>query len=56
MTISYDGEVGLYNSFQEVKALLLGSCHQCLDGSSPQVGKEQVGSRRMTDPIGYRIK
>ena len=54
--ISNDGKVGLYtdNSFQEANALLLGSCHQCLDGSFIQEDNEQVGSRRTTDPIGYR--
>ena len=53
--VSYDGKAGLCtgNSFQEIKALLLDSCHQYHDESSIQEGNEQVGSRRMTDTMGH---
>ena len=53
--ISYDRKVGLCtnNGFQKAKALLPGSCHQCFDGSSTQEGNEQVGNRKMTDPMGH---
>ena len=55
-TVSYDGKAGLCicNSFQEAKALLPSSCHQCLNRSSIQEGNEQVGSRKTTDPIGHK--
>ena len=54
--ISADGEIVfcINNDFQEVKALLPSTCNCRNDGLSTQEVDEQVGSRRMIDPIGYR--
>ena len=57
-TISDDWKVGfcINNGFQEAKALLPGTYHQCHNGSSTQEGDEEVGSCRTIDPMGYRAK
>ena len=54
--IPNDGKASLFfgYGFYEVKALLSGSCHKCLDRFSTKEGNEQIGSHRMTNPMGHR--
>ena len=55
-TISINREVGfcINNGFQETEALLPSSCYQCHNRLSAQESNEQVGSCKMTNPMGCR--
>ena len=57
-TISNDGKASLClgHGFLEVKTLLSGPCHKCLNKSSTKKGDEQVRSCMTTNPMGHRTQ